>query len=262
MLELDAEGDRDCCTAELEQVQADPIAAKYLRPYVGARELLHNEDRWCLWLLEATGEEIHTSPVLRERVAAVRALRAASNAASTREYRHHHLFRQMAPMTTDFVCIPIHVSEERPYFPVKLLPPEVIASNATFQCADPDGLQFAILSSMFLTWQRSIGGRLKSDLRFGSTLTWTTLPLPALEDAQRLRIIAAGAKVLAARALHPEWCLAQHYTALGMDPALVKAHDALDTEVDKAFGAARRCRTELERQELLFDRYAEMTATT
>ena len=47
-----------------------------------------------------------------------------------------------------------------------------------------------------------------------------------------------------------------------MDPALVKAHDALDTEVDKAFGAARRCRTELERQELLFDRYAEMTATT
>ena len=147
---------------------------------------------------------------------AVRALRAASNAASTREYRHHHLFRQLAPMTTDFVCIPRHVSEERPYFPVKLLPPEVIASNATFQCADPDGLQFALLSSsMFLTWQRSVGGRLKSDLRFGSTLTWTTLPLPALEDAQRLRIVAAGAKVLAARALHPDRSLAQHYTALG-----------------------------------------------
>lgn len=250
-------------TAELEQVQADPIAAKYLRPYVGARELLHNEDRWCLWLLEATGEEIHTSPVLRERVAAVRALRAASNAASTREYRHHHLFRQLAPMTTDFVCIPRHVSEERPYFPVKLLPPEVIASDATFQCADPDGLQFALLSSsMFLTWQKTIGGRLESRLRFGSTLTWTTLPLPALEDAQRARIVAAGAKVLAVRALRPERSLAQHYTALGMDPALVKAHDALDTEVDKAFGAARRCRTELERQELLFDRYAEMTATT
>lgn len=249
--------------AEVAQVRADPIAAKYLRPYVGARELLHNEDRWCLWLTDATGEEIHTSPVLREHVDAVRRFRAGSAAASTREYRHHHLFRQLAPMTTDFVCIPIHVSEERPYFPVKLLPPEVIASNATFQCADPDGLQFAILSSsMFLTWQKTIGGRLESRLRFGSTLTWTTLPLPALEDAQRSRIVAAGAKVLAARALHPDRSLAQHYTALGMDPALVKAHDALDTEVDKAFGAARRCRTELERQELLFDRYAEMTATT
>jgi len=39
----------------------------------------------------------------------------------------------------------------------------------------------------------------------------------------------------------------------------VKAHDALDTEVDKAFGASRRCRTELERQELLFARYAALT---
>ena len=65
--------------------------------------------------------------------------------------------------------------------------------------------------------------------------------------------------MLAARALHPERSLAQHYTALGMDPALVKAHDALDTEVDKAFGASRRCRTELERQELLFARYAALT---
>ncbi|MCV7614132.1 GcrY protein, partial [Micrococcus luteus] len=97
-----------------------------------------------------------------------------------------------------------------------------------------------------------IGGRIKSDLRFGSTLTWTTLPLPALEEKSRARIVAAGQKVLAARALHPERSLAQHYTALGMDPALLKAHDALDTEVDKAFGSARRCRTELERQELLF----------
>ncbi|MCV7613635.1 DNA methyltransferase [Micrococcus luteus] len=142
---------------DIDAVRADPIAAKYLRPYVGARELLHNEDRWCLWLVDATGQEIQTSPVLRERVDAVRRLRAQSSAASTREYRHHHLFRQVDAMEGDFVCIPIHVSEDRPYFPVKLLPGGVIASNATFQCADPDGFQFAVLSSsMFLTWQKTI----------------------------------------------------------------------------------------------------------
>lgn len=246
---------------EVEQVRADPIAAKYLRPYVGARELLHSEERWCLWLVQATGAEIHASPVLHERVEAVRQFRGRSAAASTRDYRHHHLFRQVQALATDYVCIPRHVSEERPYFPVQLLPQTVIASDATFQCPDPDGFQFAMLSSsMFLTWQKTVGGRLKSDLRFGSTLTWTTLPLPPLAEGQREKIIAAGQKVLAARALHPGRSLAQHYTALGMDPALVKAHDALDTEVDKAFGAARRCRTELERQELLFTRYAELTA--
>ena len=159
------------------------------------------------------------------------------------------------------MCIPRHVSEERPYFPVQLLPQAVIASNATFQCLDPDGLQCAMLSSsMFLTWQKTVGGRLESRLRFGSTLTWTTLPLPPLAEGQRARIIAAGQKVLAARALHPDRSLAQHYTTLGMDPVLVKAHDGLDAEVDKAFGVSRRCRTELERQELLFTSYAELTA--
>src|SRR5690606_17239291 len=34
---------------EYAEVMADPIAAKYVHRYVGARELLHNEQRWCLW---------------------------------------------------------------------------------------------------------------------------------------------------------------------------------------------------------------------
>ncbi|MPZ03989.1 hypothetical protein F3W83_14990, partial [Micrococcus luteus] len=70
----------------------------------------------------------------------------------------------------------------------------------------------------------------------------------------------AGEKVLEARALHPRRSLAQHYAPLGMDPALVKAHDGLDAVMDKIMGAPRRCRTELERQELLFARYAQLTS--
>ena len=38
---------------EYPKINADPIAAKYLRKFVGARELLHGEDRWCLWLEDA-----------------------------------------------------------------------------------------------------------------------------------------------------------------------------------------------------------------
>ena len=59
---------------------------------------------------------------------------------------------------------------------------------------------------------------------------------------------------------YPRRSLAQHYAPLGMDPALVKAHDGLDAVMDKIMGAPRRCRTELERQELLFARYAQLTS--
>lgn len=163
-------------------------------------------------------------------------------------------------MGTEYLCIPSVVSENRRYFTAARLPADVITSNLAFQTPDPDGLQFGLISSsMFVTWQRTIGGRLKSDLRFASTLTWYTFPLPKLDAESRQRIIDAGKKVLAARALHPERSLAEHYNPLAMDPALIKAHDALDKEVDKAMGAPRKLTTERQRQELLFENYARMT---
>ena len=67
--------------------------------------------------------------------------------------------------------------------------------------------------------------------------------MPEFDEKTRQRIIKAGKKVLDARALHPERSLAEHYNPLAMDPVLVKAHDALDREVDKAFGAPRKLTT-------------------
>lgn len=65
--------------------------------------------------------------------------------------------------------------------------------------------------------------------------------------------------MLDARALHPARSLADHYNPLAMSPTLIKAHDALDRVVDKAFGARKKPETLQERQEILFKRYAELT---
>lgn len=63
---------------------------------------------------------------------------------------------------------------------------------------------------MFITWQKTVGVRLKSDLRF-STLTWNTFPVSALDEQARQRIIDAGQLVLQAREQRPERSLAEHY---------------------------------------------------
>lgn len=83
--------------------------------------------------------------------------------------------------------------------------------------------------------------------------------MPDIDNTSKERIIAAGKKVLEARELHPGRSLADHYNPLAMDPALLKAHDALDKEVDKAFGAPRKLSTERQRQELLFENYARLS---
>ncbi|MFM9785694.1 type IIL restriction-modification enzyme MmeI, partial [Streptomyces scabiei] len=87
---------------------------------------------------------------------------AASKAASTRESASTpHLFRQIAPVTTSYICIPRHVSETRLFFPVKLVDPSTIASDANFIADDPDGLVFAVIScSAFIAWQKMLGGRI------------------------------------------------------------------------------------------------------
>src|SRR5699024_3394384 len=155
-------------TYHYAKVTSDPVAAKYVRRFIGSRELLQKKKRWCLWLEDLKPADISKSPVLKKRLEAVQEFRSASTAASTRQMAETpHLFGQRSQPETDYVCVPAHVSETRRYFVVAHFSSEVISSNANFTIEDPDGLQFALLSSsLFIAWQKAIGGRIKSDLRF------------------------------------------------------------------------------------------------
>lgn len=240
---------------------SDPVARKYVRPFIGARELIHDTSRWCLWLEDLDPNDLTRSRVLRERVDACRAFRAGSKKLSTQaSAATAHLFTERRQPSVPYICIPRHFSELRSYATVARFGPEVIAGDANFTAEDATGYLFALISSsMFLAWQRVVGGRIKSDLRFSATIVWNTFPLPDLDDTTRDAVITAGQAVLDARALRPERSLAQHYNKLAMDPRLLKAHDALDRVVDRAFGAKKTLHTEEERQEVLFKRYAELT---
>lgn len=244
---------------DYDHVAADPIAAKYIRPFVGARQLIHNEPRWCLWLVDLDPSDIAHSRILRQRLDAVRQFRAASKAPSTRQMSETpHLFGQRSQPGTPYVCVPRHVSETRRFFPTALFDPDVICGDANFKADDPDGVAFAtISSSAFIAWQRAVGGRIKSDLRFSNTLTWNTFPLPALTDQQRAAIIAGGHAVLDARALQPQRSLADHYNPLAMTPELLRAHRELDAAVDNAFGL-RGAVTEIHRLRALFASYSKL----
>lgn len=249
-------------------VAADPVAARYLRPFVGAKELVQGLERWCLWLEDATEEEIASSPVLSARVEAVAHMRMQSTKKATQELAQTpYLFGEMRQPVEAYVCIPSVVSENRPFFTVKRFSSDTIASNATFTALDPDGFLFGLISSsMFITWQRAIGGQLESRLRFSNTVVWNNLPLPEISEEQRRKVIAAGRKVLAAREAIEERAgepvsLADMYASLAtMDPALRAAHDELDSAVDVAFGATRRCSSDEARLKILFERYQELTA--
>jgi len=246
---------------DLDLAQTDPVAATYIRRFIGARELLHNIDRRCLWLAGTTEEERASSELVSERVEAVREFRLKSKKAATnRKAATAWLFDEIRQPNVSYLVIPRHSSETRQFVPTAHVNADVISGDANFIAEDPDGFAFAIISSsMFITWQKAIGGRLESRLRFSNTLTWNTFPLPAITHEQRQSIIAGGQKVLDARALHAERSLAEHYDPASMAPELLAAHATLDMAVDRAMGAKNGCADNDERLKLLFKLYAKMT---
>ena len=247
------------------QVVADPVAAKYLRPFRMGREVVRGLDRWCLWMHteDFDPRDIDRSPILKERVRACATFRQGSKKKATvLGAQTAHLFQENHQPSEPYVAIPRVVSETRRFYTAAHLSEDVIAGDQLYTALDPDGFLFAIISSsMLMTWQMTIGGRLESRLRFANKIVWNTLPLPEVSDKQRAAIIAAGQGVLDARAEQPGVSLADMYNPLAMSPILLKAHRALDRAVDRAFGARKALETNEQRLAILFKRYQEMTAT-
>ena len=240
---------------EKSEAEKDPIAAKYVREYIDADELIHGKNRWCLWLKDSTPEDRKKSPVLRK------ALDGVKEARKNGQWKDNPTWLPVGGGQPDtvYLAIPSHFSENRDYFTTKYESPDVIASNALFTVDYPDGFAFSVIeTSMFMTWQNWIGGRLEMRKRFGNTIVWNTFPLPSLTKDQKDRIIEGGAKVLEARANYPDASLADLYDPGNMPSDLKKAHEALDKAMDAVF-SDKPLRSEEERQKALLKSYEEMT---
>lgn len=245
---------------DLAEFEADPVASRYVRPFVMGKEFINDLQRWCLWLTDLDPSDIGRSSLLKRRLEGVRAFREASTAKSTRQMAETpHLFGQRSQPETTFVAIPSVFAESRTYATCASLEPTVIAGNKVYKCDDPSGFAFAVLASkMFITWQKTVGGRLKSDPNFSNTIVWNTLPIPPTDERTRAAIIVGGQAVLDARALSPERSLADHYNPLAMAPELLRAHRLLDAAVDKLYGI-KPDSTNLERQRALFRAYERLS---
>ncbi|WJY64504.1 hypothetical protein CATRI_12280 [Corynebacterium atrinae] len=222
---------------DYEAIMADPIAAQYVRPFVGAKELIHGLPRWCLWISDSEVDKARKSPVVAERLAQVTQFRSASKKAGTRALAAiPHQFGERRQPTHGYVCIPRHFSETRDFATVKWFNEGDISGDANFTADDPDGFLFAIISSlMFMTWQRLVGGRLKSDLRFSNTLVWNTFPLPTPSVEERTSIVKAGQHIVHVRSALSDGSLANIYSKTPLDDELRDAHFALDAAVDRLF---------------------------
>jgi hypothetical protein len=240
-------------------VASEPLAKKFLRPYMSGDDFLSSANRWILALQSATPAELRQMPLVKARMQAVRAFRKASKRVSTKaiaDYPERYNVEKIPDRP--FLAIPEVSSERREYIPIAWLNPPLIPSNKIRFIRDASVWVFGILTSrMHMVWTRFIGGRLKSDYQYSLGINYNTFPWPQATDAQRAKIETLAKAVLDARARFRDATLADLYDADTMKAELRRAHHALDLAVDRLYrpGAFQGDR---DRAEHLFGLYEKL----
>ncbi|MGH9565023.1 MAG: type IIL restriction-modification enzyme MmeI [Candidatus Angelobacter sp.] len=236
----------------------DPVAAKYLRKLIGARDMLHGQTRWCLWALDVQPHEVRLSPTLRSKADAVRNYREKSDRPATNALAEYPLrFGEIRQPSARYLCLPRHPSQNRRHVPIAFFDPVDIAHDSTLVVPNANLFLFGILSSdMFTTWLMTVGGRIKSDFRISVGVVYNTFPFVSPSDKQRAAIEEAASAVLSARVAHRGSTLSDLYDRATAPMDVVKAHVTLDRTVRRLYQPRAALATELARQEELFSRYA------
>ncbi|ATX65503.1 class I SAM-dependent DNA methyltransferase [Roseinatronobacter bogoriensis] len=234
---------------------------KFIKPFIGSRELINGQMRYCIWIPDDDVREAESHPEIERRIEKVREFRLNSQKAATvKAANWPHRFDERKPLPeTSILCVPVISSENRPYLPVGLMPAGTVVSNKAFTMSASDLWLFAVICSRLnVTWVGAVCARMRTDFSYTNTLGWNTFPVPKLTEKNRADLTAAAEGILLAREAHFPATIADLYDPEKMPANLRAAHDHNDEILERIY-IGRRFRNDTERLEKLFEMYTKMT---
>ena len=246
-----------------DAVSREPDLSEFIFDFVGSQEFVKGIVRRCIWIEDKDVCKARTSSFITGRLDAVREMRAASDAASTREYASKpHRFRQIQGRgTTHSIVVPKVTSEARPYLPVGLLSQHSIVSDNAFALYDAPLWNMAIVASRLqLIWVRTVCGQLETRLRYSNTIGWNAFPIPPLTEKNMADLTRCAEDILLAREHHFPATIADLYDPEAMPEDLRQAHERNDEVLERIY-IGRRFKNDTERLEKLFYLYTKMIAS-
>ena len=219
-------------------IKREPKAKKYIKRYIGAEEFLNNKLRYCLWLVNATPQDIKNMPRVYERVKAVKVFREASTRKGTQKLANKSwLFAEIRQPAGRYIAIPQVSSESREYIPMDWLDDSVIPGNALHIIPDATLYHFGILTSrVHMAWMRRVCGRLEMRYRYSKNIVYNTFAWPDPSPEERAVIERTAQEILDARGNYPDSSLSALYDDTVMPLELREAHERNDRAVCRAYG--------------------------
>ncbi|TGJ61205.1 class I SAM-dependent DNA methyltransferase [Ligilactobacillus ruminis] len=227
------------------------VDSNIIRKYIGSKELINSQQRYCLWMTEDTFEKNRNA--LEDRVMATKISRLKSNAKATRlaaekpwefvqKGEYYKAYGDFYDDSKYSIIVPRVSSENRLYVPMGIVDSSVIISDSAMAIYDaPIWLLGLLESRMHMTWLRAVGGRLKTDYRYSAGLVYNTFPVPEISSRRIKEIENLTVDILDIRAEEGGTLAELYGTPLAknnpkpMNERLLKAHRELDQVVDRVY---------------------------
>lgn len=253
---------------------AEPKSKILFKKWIGAKELLNGDVRWCLFVGQTAPNQLRDMPLVMNVIDNVRKYRLGEipNKAGSREAKEKPASSiALAATPTKFhveniadgevLAIPRHSSETRSVIPMGYYGTDAMIGDACLVMNKASLFHFWVLTSkMHNAWVKYTCGRIKSDFRYSAEIVYNNYPWPREPGEKQVQAIEAAAQgVLDAREQFPQSSLADLYDPLTMPPELTRAHQALDRAVDAAYGK-KSFTGDAERVAFLFELYQEYTS--
>ncbi|WP_254567018.1 DNA methyltransferase [Oscillatoria sp. HE19RPO] len=241
-----------------------PSSSRFIKRYVGSRELINGGGRWCLWIEDEELQAALAIKPIRERIQKVAIFRANSRGKQANDKvdaSHRFVF---APHSCKAgIAVPNVSSERREYLPCEITGESIVVSNLASVIYDAPLWNMALIASrLHLVWIATVCGKLKTDFRYSNTLGWNTFPVPTLTEKNKLDLTRCAEEILLAREHYFPATIAEMYDPERMDsefPLVREAHDRNDEIIERIY-IGRRFKNDTERLEKLFELYTKMTS--
>lgn len=238
-----------------------PHISKYIKPFVGAKEFINGESRYCIWAVDDDAIfDLREIPEICDRFDKVREHRINSSRKQTQKLADFpSLFAEIRQPENDYLLIPLTTASSREYIPLGFVDKNIIVSNLASFINTDSLVIFGILNSkMHMTWLKHIAGRLGNEFRYSNTLVYNNFPFPKqISEKNKSIIISKSENILNIRKNFSNKTLFDLYTGI-MPPILKKAHQELDNAVDKCYSSSK-FKDDENRMKFLFNLYEEYT---
>jgi len=246
-----------------ELIETNPNSSRFIKKYMGSKELIHNLSRWCLWIEDRDYDAALKIPKIADRINKVESYRLASSRAGTiKAAQTPYKFGETRNENLPALLMPVISSERREYLPIDFVDKDVVAGYANFMIYEYNEIVFPFLiSKMHMLWIKAVAGRLKNDIRYSSKICYNTFPIPELSVLDKEQLDKCASSIIRERVM-AGGSLAELYDPTKMPEGLREAHQSLDTFLDslyqKAIKRNKSIKSDLERLEILFEMYMKM----